>query len=184
MKIVEAVKTLDDAKSVADLLGKHKGQIYSDIWTFGVNAALRISDLLSITMEQALSGTVELTESKTGKTRSIPLNSTAMAIVEARHKANPTHEWLFQVDSNRASGKAISRFAVAAAFKEVGEILHIKLGTHSMRKTLGWVMHSKGASIERICKLLNHSSPAITMAYIGLTQADTDAAYTEFEIKI
>jgi len=53
-----------------------------------------------------------------------------------------------------------------------------------MRKTLGWVMYSNGASIERICKLLNHSSPAITMAYIGLTQADTDAAYTEFEIKI
>lgn len=184
MKTVEAVKTLDEAKMVATLLTKHKGDIYSDLWTFGVNAALRISDLLSITMEQALTGVVDLREGKTGKARRIPLNSTARSIVESRYKANPDHVWLFQVNSNRAKGKAISRFAVAKAFSEIGAIVHIKLSTHSMRKTLGWVMHSNGASIERICKVLNHSTPAVTMAYIGLTQADTDAAYTEFEIKI
>jgi len=186
MKIVEAVKTPAEVKRVAEILQTSKGAIYSDIWVLGVNAALRISDLLELTMEHALTGVIEINEGKTGKSRKIPLNPTAMNVVNARATANPEHKWLFQVDSNRAKGQPISRVSVARAFKEVGEreSLQLKLGTHSMRKTLGWVMHSAGAPIERICKVLNHSSPAVTMHYIGLTQHDIDSAYTEFEIKI
>ena len=184
MEIVEAVKSEQEAKLVADKLKKHKGELYSDLWRFGVNAALRISDLLSITMKEALSGVLVIKEGKTDKKRTITLNSTAMSIVHKRHLANPDHIWLFQVDSNRAKNKPISRVSVATAFKEIGDIMNIKLGTHSMRKTLGWTMYSQGAPIERICKVLNHSTPAVTMCYIGLTEADTQAAYEEFEIRI
>ncbi|GAB3369005.1 tyrosine-type recombinase/integrase [Spongiibacter taiwanensis] len=184
MAAVDAVKTLDEVRDVARLLKKHRGEIYSDLWVFGVNVALRISDLLPLTMEQAKSGMLELQEGKTGKLRKITLNDTAKAIVNKRIVANPDHIYLFQVDSNRARNKPLSRSAVSKAFAEVGEILDIQLGTHSMRKTLGWVMHSQGASIERVCKVLNHSHPAVTMRYIGLTDADTQAAYSEFEIRI
>jgi hypothetical protein len=31
-------------------------------------------------------------------------------------------------------------------------------------------------------KVLNHSSPAVTMRYIGLVQQDIDDSYTEFEL--
>ena len=184
MPSVDAVKTLDDVRDVARLLKKHRGEIYSDLWVFGVNVGLRISDLLPLTIEQGRSGTLEIVEGKTGKRRIVTLNDTAKAIVNKRIVASPSHIYLFQVESNRAKGKPLSRSAVSKAFAEVGEILGINLGTHSMRKTLGWVMHSQGASIERICKVLNHSHPAITMRYIGLTEADTQAAYREFEIRV
>ena len=72
--------------------------------------------------------------------------------------------------------------AVACAFKAVGDELGIQLGTHSMRKTRGWLMFSAGVSLEVICKVLNHSSPAVTMVYIGLTQAEIDSTYHEFVI--
>ncbi|MNL34076.1 hypothetical protein D3C87_1560230 [compost metagenome] len=49
-----------------------------------------------------------------------------------------------------------------------------------MRKTRGWLMYSGGVSIEMICKTLNHSSPAVTMAYIGITRAEVAAMYHEF----
>ncbi|MOA18625.1 hypothetical protein D3C78_1389570 [compost metagenome] len=49
-----------------------------------------------------------------------------------------------------------------------------------MRKTRGWLMYSGGTPLEVICKVLNHSSPAVTMVYIGLTQAEIDATYHEF----
>ncbi len=75
-----------------------------------------------------------------------------------------------------------NRIAVAKAFKAAGDESGIHLGTHSMRKTRAWVMHSAGISIEMICKVLNHSSPVITMAYIGLTQSETDATYDQFVI--
>ncbi len=182
MQIVDAVKTKEEVKLMASLLEKHCGEIYSHLWVFGVNTALRISDLLSITIEHALSGTLTLKEGKTQKLRIIPLNQTAMSIVRKRHEQNPSHIYLFQVDSNRAKNKPVSRQSVSGAFKEVGEILGLKIGTHSMRKTLGWTMYSAGERIERICKLLNHKDSGVTLRYIGLTQADIDSAYSEYEI--
>jgi len=72
---------------------------------------------------------------------------------------------------------------VSEAFKEVGNILSLKLGTHSKRKTLGWAMYYTGERIERICRVLNHKYSAVTMRYIGLTQTDIDSAYHEYEIR-
>ncbi|MDH4611357.1 tyrosine-type recombinase/integrase [Pseudomonas sp. BN102] len=186
MEVVEAVKTQAQVQEVArKLVLNAKGNtLYADLWTFGLQVALRISDLLTITYDEALTGRIQIKESKTGKMRSIKLNAEALEVVQQRRKAHPDHTYLFEVDSNRAKGKPVSRVAVATAFKAVGDELGIQLGTHSMRKTRGWLMHSAGVSIEMICKVLNHSSPAITMAYIGLTQAEIDSTYDEFVIRV
>lgn len=184
MQLVEAVKTQSEVQQITHklTLNARGNTLYADIWNFGLQVALRITDLLTITYDEALSGRIVIKEGKTGKTRSIELNSKAMDIVKARRAAHPDHTYLFEVESNRASGKPVSRVAVAVAFKSVGDELGISLGTHSMRKTRGWLMHSAGVSIEKICKVLNHSSPAVTMAYIGLTQSEIDATYHEFVI--
>ena len=184
MQLVEAVKTTAEVEQIAHklTLNARGNTLYADIWMFGLQVALRISDLLTITYEDALQGRVIIKESKTGKVRNITLNTKAVQIVKERRAANPDHTYLFEVESNRAKGKAVSRVAVAVAFKSVGDELGIQLGTHSMRKTRGWIMHSSGMSIERICMVLNHSSPAITMAYIGITQAEIDSTYHEFVI--
>lgn len=182
MNIVEAVKTQAEADMITRKLIKNaKGNtLYADIWRFGVNTALRISDLLSLTFEDVQGSKLVLKEGKTGKTRTIDLNSSAKTIIEARRQAFPHHTYLFEADSNRAKGKPVSRVAVAVAFKAVGDEIDIQLGTHSMRKTRGWLMYSGGASLELICKVLNHSSPAVTMVYIGLTQSEIDATYHDF----
>ncbi|ESW39143.1 tyrosine-type recombinase/integrase [Pseudomonas taiwanensis] len=182
MNTVEAVKTQGEAETISRKLTINaKGNtLYADIWRFGVNTALRISDLLSITFEEVQGSRLVVKESKTGKTRDIELNVAAKAIIERRRAAHPAHTYLFEVDSNRAKGKPVSRVAVANAFKAVGDEMSLQLGTHSMRKTRGWLMYNGGVSIERICQVLNHSSPAVTMRYIGLTQADVDATYHQF----
>lgn len=184
MELVEAVRTPEEVAQVAHklLLNAKGNTLYADIWNFGLQVALRISDLLTITIEEAQQGRITIKESKTGKARNIMLNDKARAIVKARSEAYPHHTYLFEVESNRAKGKPVSRVAVAKAFKDVGDELGIALGTHSMRKTRGWVMHSAGVSIEKICKVLNHSSPAITMHYLGITQSDIDSTYDAFVI--
>lgn len=184
MSSVEAVKTPAEVQQITHklTLNARGNTLYSDIWSFGLQVALRITDLLSVTYDEALSGRLIIKEGKTSKTRNINLNSKAMEIVRSRRAAHPGHTYLFEVESNRASGKPVSRVAVAVAFKAVGDELSIALGTHSMRKTRGWLMHSAGVSIEMICKVLNHSSPAVTMHYLGLTQSEIDATYHEFVI--
>ena len=187
MNIVDAVKTSEDTKRVAELLLKHRGQLYADIWMLGVNMALRISDLLAISMDEATSavraGKLIVKEGKTGKRREIALNATAKGIITRRRASESAATWLFEVNSNRAKGKAVSRISVGRVFKEIGDVIGVNIGTHSMRKTLGWNMHNAGVPIERICKVLNHSDPSVTMAYIGLDQQTIDDDMHEFEMR-
>jgi integrase len=180
---VEAVKSVDDIRTITSLLNKHGSEIYSDIWSFGINTALRISDLLSIRMETLTSSTFTLKESKTGKTRLVTLNKTALEVVRRRQHAYPSDVFLFQAKANRAgSSKPVNRSTVARKFKEIGEIVKIPLGTHSMRKTRGYQMYRSGVQIEKICKVLNHSTPAVTLRYIGIEKQDIQDTYTDFEL--
>ncbi len=188
MKIVDAVKTTEEIKKVYDLLDKHGSIDYAHLWALGVNVALRISDLLSITYDHVkqhpIGPYIQLTEGKTGKERTISLNTQAIEIIERRRALYPDDIYLFQSHGNRAKNaiKPLCRTTVAAKFKEIGEIQQIKLGTHSMRKTRGWIMHDAGESLEQICLVLNHSSPAVTMDYIGLTEEATQATYHKHQI--
>jgi hypothetical protein len=49
-----------------------------------------------------------------------------------------------------------------------------------MRKTRGYAMWVAGVPLEVIARVLNHSSPAVTMRYIGLEQADINKTYDDF----
>jgi len=43
-----------------------------------------------------------------------------------------------------------------------------------MRKTFGYALYAAGTDITRIQFMLNHSSPEVTLAYIGITKDETD----------
>ena len=191
MNQVEAVKTKEQRIQVeAQLL--EAGQLYHDVWKLGVNTALRISDLLQLTMADLLqldpqAPALELVEIKTGKPRKIVLNATALSIIRRRLADHPKHKYLFQseaVNLNRKKAQPINRRSVARVFEKIGLQVapRVRLGTHSMRKTRGYAMFEAGRSIESICKVLNHSSPAVTMRYIGIEQRDIDQSYVEFEL--
>ena len=192
MQEVEAVKTAEQRQQVEAHLAD-RGEIYADIWKVGVNTALRISDLLSLTMKDVRALDTEqpalhLKEQKTGKQRKIVVNQSALAVMQRRLADYPKHAWLFQsnaVNRNRREPpKPINRRSVSRVFEQVGQCIapKVSLGTHSMRKTRGYAMHKAGRSIESIAKVLNHSNPAVTMRYIGLVQHDIDRSYTEFEL--
>lgn len=192
MREVEAVKTGEQRQQVEAHLTA-QGAIYADIWKVGVNTALRISDLLSLTMEDVRTldtdnPALSVIEQKTGKLRRIVVNQTALTVMQRRLIENPDDAWLFQSEAanrnRREPPKPINRRSVSRVFEKVGRRVAPKvvLGTHSMRKTRGYAMHKAGRSIESIAKVLNHSSPAVTMRYIGLVQQDIDESYTELEL--
>lgn len=183
MKSVAAVKTTDQISTVSHMLEKHGGGTYRDIWQLGLNLALRISDLLNLTYDDFAGGeTITVIEKKTGKSRTIKLNEKAQTIINQRQALNPNDKYVFQSVGNRAKRlqKPLSREAVARKFAEVGDIIGVHLGTHSMRKTRGYAMWDAGVPLEVIARVLNHSSPAVTMRYIGLEQADINKTYDDF----
>jgi integrase len=183
MNIVNAVDQKEIALITA-LLQKDFSPIFSDVWQFGLNASLRISDLLTIEFDHCDTAKriLILTESKTKKTKEIRLNDKALAVIEKRRKENPTHNFLFEVDSRRAKGVAISRESVARAFKSVGDRLGLKVSTHTMRKSRGKAMFDAGVSLEQISKVLNHSNTSSTLRYIGITREQTLQTFDDFQL--
>lgn len=55
------------------------------------------------------------------------------------------------------------------------------IGTHSMRKTFGYHYYKGTKDVATLQKIFNHSSEAITLKYIGITQDSIDEAMTNFE---
>ena len=186
MNEVEAVKTKEEIVVIETLLKNHHGSLYADIWRIGVNLSLRISDLLSVKYADldTHNRLYTLTEGKTGKKRQVRLNSKVLEIIERRKNEFPNDIYLFQVKSNRTRGtiKAISRVSVSRAFKDIGARIGLSINTHSMRKSRGWAMFSDGVPIEKISKVLNHSAPAVTMRYLGITNQEVLDTYDAYEL--
>jgi len=183
MNEVHAVKDESMLMVIPTLLGKHYGEQLADVWSFGVNVALRISDLLSIKMSDIQGDRVSLIEAKTGKVASIQLNSKALEIVDSVRSQHPNTVYLFQSRRSRnvvnKSPKPISRQAVSNAFKEIGQTVGVELGTHSMRKTRGYHLYKRTNDIARVMKMLRHSSEGVTLRYIGITQDDIDNDFND-----
>jgi integrase len=187
MSACEAIKSKQQIEEVERFILRHYGTHYSDIWRLGVNVALRVSDILGITCEQAKvssqSGFLILKEGKTKKERAIKLNATALRIIRGRIEESPTDVYLFQSHCRNVKRvQPLSRQGVYEVFREAGRNINVRMGTHTMRKTRGYMMHSAGIPLEMICKMFNHSHPAVTMSYIGLTQQAIDKTYDDIEL--
>ena len=101
------VYPVKDPKQIVDIdnyIKRYFTEIYTDIWNFGLQVSLRISDILKIEFDHIINGVVRFKSQKTGKVGDIKLNKKAMTIVRRRTKSGD--KYLFQSKSNR-TGTAI-----------------------------------------------------------------------------
>lgn len=187
-----------DIKRVETELKALDNPIYFDIWTVGVQVSLRISDLLSLRYSDLIKedGTcvdsIYIREQKTErltrkKPKKVTINNKAKQVIERRFKQYPNHEFLFQSDSkrNELNGvvKPIDRCTVTRQFKRIGNEIskfrkvRLRFTSHSMRKTKARALYDAGVPLEKICQMLGHSSPEVTMRYLGITDEELDELY-------
>lgn len=146
---------------------------------------LRISDLLSLTWNMLLDDDRFIVhEKKTGKRRVVRINK------EFQQHIKKCYNVLNVEDSNQycfLSQKKVvySTQRVNILLKEIKRKYSIKIdhfSTHSLRKTFGRkVFESAGenASIAlmKLSELFNHSNPAITRRYLGITEKELLETY-------
>lgn len=58
--------------------------------------------------------------------------------------------------------------------------LNENIGTHTMRKTFGYHHYKKFKDVAMLQKIFNHSSPQITLKYIGIEQEQIYDSYMNF----
>jgi integrase len=159
------------------------------LFIMGINTALRISDLLSLSVGDVLDGqgqilnAVELKEKKTGKLKRFPINKSvrgAMSYYLAERRACGRAEPLFPSQK----GGPLSRSQAWRIIRAAGESVGLdKIGTHSLRKTFGYHVYKKtGGDLGLVQKLLNHSTSSITLKYIGIDREKMDRVYLELNL--
>jgi len=180
---VEPIKTREEIQILRDLLIEMNGSpLYRDIFTFLSYTGFRISDALVVRYEDIRCDELEVLEKKTGKYRLIRLHGEVLKMIAERREKHPHHNYLFEVETNRAKGRPVSRQSVSKAFKNAGERLGLRVGTHSGRKSLGYHIYQQNKDIGLVMKMLNHSNAAVTQAYIGITDRDVERAMMDVKL--
>jgi integrase len=123
---------------------------------------------------------IEIIEKKTHKKKWFPLMETIRenlvsylsTILNSLFFEKSTGKFIFESRNLDKDGnkKAISRvYAWKMLNKYVGKAkLDIHVGTHTLRKTFGYYQYSTGTNIAYVMNMLNHSSEAHTLRYIGI----------------
>lgn len=149
------------------------------LFVMGINNGLRAGDLLKIRVGQVrnlkVGETVRLIESKTGKANILMMNrSTYKALARYLEAAQPGEaDFLFK--SNKGHNQALTVSTVNQMVKAWARALNIpgKYGGHSLRKTFGYIQRVKyGVGWEVLAKRFNHSTPAVTMRYLGVSDEE------------
>jgi integrase len=181
VKAVEAIKNLNDINRLRKIMLASNDYLYALLFTYGINTGLRISDILKLKFEDILDerkrvkSSFEVVEQKTGKKRKIVINDSVREMLDLFLKSTDRRsEYIFS--RTKDGSKPITRGAVWHSLnkyaKEAG--LQGQIGTHTLRKTFGYQLYKKGIDITRIQYIFNHSSPKVTLRYIGITQEEVD----------
>ena len=177
--IIEGIKTALNIK---------KTRKYYALFCTGINTALRISDILKLRVFNVESGYVHTTETKTGKRKQFPINDALLAVLNNYIKEFKLKDDDYLFFSNRKDGlrniKSMDKSQAYRKLKEVVESLYpeIHFSTHVLRKTCGYWLYQSTKDIVLVMHALNHSSIAVTMRYIGLTQASVDNAFNALNL--
>lgn len=178
MSTVEPIRNKKDIQKVEKILAK---QCKRDLllFTIGTNCGLRISDILRLNVADVRNKThIQLIEKKTGKYKKFPINIKLKPLLEDFIIGRKNDEPLFLSRWGHRLDRVTAYYIIRNACEQAK--LHEKIGTHSMRKSFGYHHYQQFKDIVILQKIFNHSSPQITLRYIGIEQDEIDYSYNNF----
>ena len=153
------------------------------IFQVGKATLLRVSDVMRLknsdifNQDGSIKQNVFIHDKKTGKANMLylkPVQQDLMLYKSWLQENQINSEWLFP--SMTHPERHITEKQFYKIMAKVGDLLGIGyLGTHTMRKTGAYRVYTQtNYNIGLVMKLLNHSSEAMTLTYLGLDQASRE----------
>lgn len=178
MTTVEPIRNKKDIKKVENVLSQQSKRNLL-LFVLGTNCGLRISDLLSLNIGDVRNKThIQIVEKKTGKFKKFPINDRLKPMIEEFVKGKRDNEPLFKSHWGKRLDRVTAYYLIRDACEKAG--LQERIGTHSMRKTFGYHHYQQFKDVVILQKIFNHSSPQITLRYIGIEQDQIDYSYSNF----
>jgi integrase len=180
MKVVQPIRDKEKLALIRSILRNKSGR---DLFLFelGINTGLRISDLLPLKVKDVRAKIyLDLKEQKTGKARRHFINEQVREIIDKYILSMDDDHYLFPSRWTNEPIKRIQAYKILSkAAKEVGLQ---EIGTHTLRKTFGYWYYKQFQDVAMLQTLFNHSDPAITLQYIGISQENLDDSIRKFYI--
>jgi integrase len=175
---VEPIRRLEDIKAIKELLANQPRNLL--LFTIGINNGLRIGDILKLRVRDVQDlkpgDVLRVKEQKTGKENILLINKTTWkALKQYLDFYRPdSAEYVFQ---SQKSGQPITVSYANQLIKGWCKKINLigNYGTHTLRKTFGYIQRIQyGVGFELLCKRFNHSSPAVTMRYLGIEDKEVN----------
>ena len=173
---VDPIRKLKDIRAISKLTESNPRNHL--LFIMGINNGLRAGDLVKLKVRDVrylkVGDTLTIKEGKTGKENILVVNkSVHKALQRYLEKVQPgDNDFVF---ASRKGNSHIQSQAVSKLVKGWCKAINLKgsYGAHSLRKTWGYQQRTQhGVGFEIICRRYNHSSPAITMRYLGITDRE------------
>lgn len=182
MEFVQPIRDMKQIQAIKNIL-LAQGSRNHLLFVLGINCGLRISDILQLRIRDVVNergkprSFYELRESKTRKSRRFPFSKNVQRAIDLYlqeiGKKIDTEAYLFK---SRQGHRSITRQRAYQIINNAARAVGIqeKIGTHTLRKTFGYHAYKSGVDIALLQSIFNHSSPSVTLRYIGITQDDMD----------
>ena len=192
MSTTKPIRKREDIEALKNyfLYTKHNMRNYIMV-CLGINSALRISDLLSLTWGDVYDFAkgcfrehIDIVERKTGKQRESALNKSATKALESYKNSLPEITEKTLLFPGRSGKKPLSRSQAYRILHSAGKELHFETGLscHSLRKTFGYHAWKMGVQPAMLMQVFNHSSYQVTRRYLGIEQDDIDQVFLMINI--
>lgn len=182
MEYVQPIRDLNKIEEVKSIL-RESGTRDLLLFSLGINTALRVSDLLKFKVGDVRGKShIELKEQKTGKLKRFPLRGKLLELIEEYIKNKSDNDYLFpsRNGNNKPLTRVMAYMIINNACRKAG--LQEHCGTHTLRKTFSYHHYQTYKDVAILQYLLNHSSPSITLRYIGITQDNIEESLLNFEL--
>lgn len=152
---------------------------------FGLNSALRISDILNLKWKDVCNSAgylehIIVTEKKTGKKNVLALNRAMKEALDYYRKTIETIDSEHYIFSSlKVKDEPITRSQAFRIIQKAAQKCGMKepVSCHSLRKTFGYYAWKNGTPPALLMSIYNHSSYEITKRYLGIEQLDKDEVY-------
>lgn len=186
MNFVQPIRDREKLEEMKEELKKRGTRDYLMFYT-GINTGLRVSDIVKLNYNDIRDITgnmkthITIIETKTKKTKKFPICNGLLIELERYTRNMSRGEYLFK--SQKGINKPITTTQAYRIIVETGANIGLEeIGTHTMRKTFGYFHYQQYHDIAILQQIFNHSSPSITLRYIGINQDEIDKSYQNFSL--
>ena len=186
MNLVQPIRDKEMLEKMKDELKKNGTRDYLFFYT-GINTGLRISDIIQLKYndirnnDSSMKTHISIIEKKTKKPKKFPIVNGLYIELEKYTRDMQLGEYLFK--SQKGTNKPISTTQAYRILTEAANNIGLtEIGTHSMRKTFGFHHYQQYHDVALLQQIFNHSSPSITLKYIGINQDIIDMSYSNFQL--